>query len=648
VTGSGTGSFASTIAANAVTYAKIQNVSATNRVLGRSTAGAGVVEEITTTGSGSVVRSTSPTITTPVGIVKGDVGLGNVDNTSDASKPVSTAAQTALDLKVNISDKGINNGVASLDASGKIPTSQLPTGALIYKGTWNATTNTPTLADGTGSNGWLYKVSTAGTINLGSGSITFAVGDEAIHNGTVWQKAPNNASVSSVNSLTGAVTLNTSNVSEVTNLYYTDARARAAVSATSPLSYVSGTGVFSIPKATNAVNGYLSAIDWADFDQKQDAGNYITALTGDVTAAGPGSSVSTIANNAVTFGKMQAMTANKLLGSGASGTAVAEITLGTGLSFTGTTLNATGSSGSVTNVSVATANGFAGTVATATTTPVITLTTPVTGILKGNGTSMSAAVAGDFPTLNQNTTGNAATVTTNANLTGPVTSVGNATSIAANVVTNAMLSQVATQTFKGRTTASTGNVEDLTAAQATAMLSTFGTSAQGVVPASGGGTTNFLRADGTWTTPAGGNTTIVTLASDVINNNATANTMANVTGLSFAVTANVTYRFRALVYYTAAATTTGSRWAISGPTSPTLIAYSSTYALTATTTTANNVAAYDVPAACNASSASTTGNIAQIEGIIRPSASGTVIVRFASEIANSAITAKAGSTITWW
>jgi hypothetical protein len=42
---------------------------------------------------------TSPAITTPTGIVKGDVGLGNVDNTSDAAKPVSTATQTALDAK---------------------------------------------------------------------------------------------------------------------------------------------------------------------------------------------------------------------------------------------------------------------------------------------------------------------------------------------------------------------------------------------------------------------------------------------------------------------------------------------------------------------------------------------------------------------
>lgn len=67
--------------------------------------------------------------------------------------------------------------------------------------------------------------------------------------------------------------------------------------------------------------------------------------------------------------------------------------------------------GTVTSVSVVTANGFSGTVATANTTPAITIRTTVTGILVGNGTLISAAGAGDFPTLNQSTTGNAATAT---------------------------------------------------------------------------------------------------------------------------------------------------------------------------------------------------------------------------------------------
>jgi hypothetical protein len=52
--------------------------------------------------TGTVTIPTGASITAPTGLVKGDVGLGNVDNTSDANKPVSTATQTALDLKATL------------------------------------------------------------------------------------------------------------------------------------------------------------------------------------------------------------------------------------------------------------------------------------------------------------------------------------------------------------------------------------------------------------------------------------------------------------------------------------------------------------------------------------------------------------------
>lgn len=137
---------------------------------------------------------------------------------------------------------------------------------------------------------------------------------------------------------------------------------------------------------------------------------------------------------------------------------------------------------------------------------------------------------------------------------------------------------------------------------------------------------------------------VIVLASDVVNNNAVANTIADVNGLSFPVQAGLTYWFAAIIPYTAAATTTGSRWSIDGPAAPTLLAYSSEYTLTATTQTVNYASAYNIPAAANASSLA-SGNTAYIEGIIKPSANGTVTIRFASEIANSAITAKAGAIL---
>lgn len=139
----------------------------------------------------------------------------------------------------------------------------------------------------------------------------------------------------------------------------------------------------------------------------------------------------------------------------------------------------------------------------------------------------------------------------------------------------------------------------------------------------------------------------VLLGSDVTNNNASANTIADVTGLSFAVVSGNTYSFKFVVNYTSAVTTTGSRWSVNGPTT-TFLSYRSNYALTTTTETPNNgLTAYDLPAASNASSAATGGNIAVVEGIIKPSANGTVICRFASEVSSSAIVAKAGSYVEW-
>ena len=87
-----------------------------------------------------------------------------------------------------IGHRGTANGFATLDENGRIPYSQLPESAMEYKGQWNAETNTPTLADGTGSKGDFYIVSVAGTQNLGSGNIQFFVNDRIIYDGLVWTR----------------------------------------------------------------------------------------------------------------------------------------------------------------------------------------------------------------------------------------------------------------------------------------------------------------------------------------------------------------------------------------------------------------------------------------------------------------------------
>jgi hypothetical protein len=177
---------------------------------------------------------------------------------------------------INLDEKAAVNGVATLDAGGKVPTSQLPGGLLIYKGTWDASTNTPTLANGTGSAGDTYLCNVAGTVNFGAGNITFSVGDLAIYSGTIWERSGSASDVTSVNGFQGAVVLDLDDINDVditsiadrqfvvydntsstwknrllsyfttdeitegaTNLFFTTARAQAAINAFSSIA-VSG------------------------------------------------------------------------------------------------------------------------------------------------------------------------------------------------------------------------------------------------------------------------------------------------------------------------------------------------------------------------------------------------------------------------
>lgn len=134
-----------------------------------------------------------------------------------------------------------------------------------------------------------------------------------------------------------------------------------------------------------------------------------------------------------------------------------------------------------------------------------------------------------------------------------------------------------------------------------------------------------------------------TLANDVINSTTS---FADVTNLSFDVKAKTVYWFAFYFRYTSAAGTTGSAWSINGP-AFNYLAYDSFYSLGAATLTTNaSLIAYD-----SGTLATTTTNTLQgwavLTGFTEPSADGTLIARFRSEVAASAITAKAGSFVRW-
>jgi len=125
------------------------------------------------------------------------------------------AVASAIKLRIAASEKGAVNGVATLDGTGKIPTSQLPAsllGAAVYQGVWNASTNTPTIPTASaGNKGHYYKVSVAGTTAVDT-IAEWKPGDWIISNGTVWDKVDNTEAVSSVAGKTGAVTLTKADV----------------------------------------------------------------------------------------------------------------------------------------------------------------------------------------------------------------------------------------------------------------------------------------------------------------------------------------------------------------------------------------------------------------------------------------------------
>lgn len=113
-------------------------------------------------------------------------------------------------------NKGAANGYAGLGADGLVPSSQLPASGS-YKGSWNASTNTPTITAGVGANGDEYTVSVAGTNSITGTSVAWSVGDRAkfTTSGNKWERIPNTNAVSSVAGKVGAVTLAISDIASL-------------------------------------------------------------------------------------------------------------------------------------------------------------------------------------------------------------------------------------------------------------------------------------------------------------------------------------------------------------------------------------------------------------------------------------------------
>ena len=191
------------------------------------------LENFTATAKGSKINF----YTTPIGQTTSQ-NVASITSTGMSAKAMEF--QSDIDLAngkkqskagIEWDQKGVVNGVASLDNNGKLDASQIPdalTGAIVFKGTWNANTNTPTLSNTLPAGldiGWEYIVDVPGTRDIGDGSKSFLSGDFVIFDGTHWKQVPSgNAFVSlsngghiTVNQSTGAMTLGSDATSSSTN-----------------------------------------------------------------------------------------------------------------------------------------------------------------------------------------------------------------------------------------------------------------------------------------------------------------------------------------------------------------------------------------------------------------------------------------------
>ncbi len=197
--------------------------------------------------------------------------------------PSQDAVVNALELKQATAEKNANNGYVGLDATGKIVSDRIPFSSVTYLGGWNASNNTPTLANncvGHSPNNY-FIVATAGATTL-NGISGWGLGDWAIcSSANVWQRVGSSGGgLTSINSKTGASTvLDTGDLAENGNLFYTTARttadARSAVSATAPIGYSSG--VFSLANANSSTSGAVSSGDWTAFNGKVGGGATVGA-----------------------------------------------------------------------------------------------------------------------------------------------------------------------------------------------------------------------------------------------------------------------------------------------------------------------------------------------------------------------------------
>jgi hypothetical protein len=287
--------------------------------------------------------------TTPAGSIVSQL-VASVNSIGLVANGIQFSTDSTIQTTAGIplTQKGVSQGVATLGVDGRLTADQIPsslTGAIVFQGGWDASTNTPTLSNGTGTTGYQYLVTVGATRNLGAGNVVYVSGDTVTYGANIWNRVSGSSPISSVSGnlhmvvgpTTGAVVVGVDATPNATNGTIVSRDASGNFQANTITAALAGQATSAITAATVTAGAQTAITSVGTLTSLAVTGNVsagnVTSTTGTITAAtgqftNINSSLQTINANVGAF-HIYANTALGSLATGANANVAAYLTTAT-------------------------------------------------------------------------------------------------------------------------------------------------------------------------------------------------------------------------------------------------------------------------------------------------------------------------------